>query len=189
MIIFEIIGWFALSAVIMSFIEHQVHQKLMHKRSIEPFRKTFEAHAITHHTKHYLKVFSDEPVPRGEDKEIQMTTAKAPIKALTVAIPLAFISWHGSLAFILTVTFHHWVWNNIHLEMHKPEGKAFSKWPIYKFLARYHWLHHRYPDKNLNVVFPLADYVLGTSAKATEEDERRMHEEFEKPKEKTPVKV
>lgn len=180
----EIIGWFFVSAVIMSFVEHQVHCRLMHKRSIKRYRKTFEAHAITHHTKHYLKVFSDEPVPPGEDKEIRLNIEKAPIKALPIAIPLLLISWKGSLAYILTVTFHHWVWNKIHLEMHKPEQRIFSKWPVYKFLARYHWLHHRYPDKNFNVVFPFADYVLGTSAKATEEDMRRMDEEFEKPKRK-----
>ena len=70
------------------------------------------------------------------------------------------------------------VWNHIHLEMHKPEQRNFSTWPIYRFLARYHWLHHRYPDKNFNVVFPLADYVLGTSACANEVDLQRMQEEF-----------
>jgi len=68
--------------------------------------------------------------------------------------------------------------------MHKPEQRFFSTWPIYKFLARYHWLHHRSPDKNFNVVFPLADYVLGTLAKANAVDLQCMHEEFDtlKPK-------
>ena len=51
--------------------------------------------------------------------------------------------------------FHHWAWNKIHLEM---------------LLARYHCLHHRHLDRNFNVVFPLADYVLGTSVRANEGD-------------------
>ena len=68
------------------------------------------------------------------------------------------------------MTFHHWAWNTIHLEMHKPEHRLFSTWPIYKFLARYHCLHHRHLDRNFNVVFPLADYVLGTSVRANEGD-------------------
>ena len=66
--------------------------------------------------------------------------------------------------------FHHWAWNKLHLEMHKPERRVFSTWPVYTFLARYHCLHHRHLDRNFNVVFPLADYVLGTSARATEAD-------------------
>ena len=52
-------------------------------------------------------------------------------------------------------------------------------WTIYRFLARYHWLHHRYPDKNFNVVFPLADYVLGTRARANDVDLQCMHEQFD----------
>jgi len=65
---------------------------------------------------------------------------------------------------------HHWAWNKIHLEMTKPEQRVFSTWAVYKFLARYHWLHHRYQNKNFNVVFPLADYVLGTNARANRVD-------------------
>ncbi len=76
--------------------------------------------------------------------------------------------------FIAVVTFHHWVWNKIHLEMHKPEQRKFSHWPVYKFLARYHWLHHKYPNKNFNVVFPLADYLLGTSVQASSSDIEQM---------------
>jgi sterol desaturase/sphingolipid hydroxylase (fatty acid hydroxylase superfamily) len=56
----------------------------------------------------------------------------------------------------------------------KPEQRIFSTWPVYKFLARYHWLHHRYRDKNFNVVFPFADYVLGTSVRANAADLKRM---------------
>jgi hypothetical protein len=162
----------------MSFIEHQVHSRLMHKASIAAFKRTFEAHAIVHH-KHYSKIFSDEPVAPGEDKEIRLTVHKAPIKSLPVTALIALISWPGALVFVATVTLHHWLWNKIHLEMHKPEQRGFSRWPVYKFLARYHWLHHRYPDKNFNVVFPLADYVLGTSARANELDRKCMREQLE----------
>ncbi len=46
--------------------------------------------------------------------------------------------------------------------------------PVYKFLTRYHRLHHKYPNKNYNVVFPLADYLLDTSAHATAVDREQM---------------
>ena len=80
------------------------------------------------------------------------------------------MSWEGAVIFVAVVVFHHWACNKIHLEMHKPEQRGFSRWPIYRFLARYHCVHHRHPNRNFNVVFPLADFVLGTSARANDGD-------------------
>ncbi len=180
MFILPIVGWFIMSCGLMSFIEHQVHSKLMHRpnflsRHTAAFKRVFEAHAIVHH-QHYSKIFSDEPVPPGEDKEIRLTLRKAPIKALPFATAIALVSWQGAAVFVAVMWLHHWLWNKIHLEMHKPEQRVFSTWPIYKFLARYHWLHHRYRDKNFNVVFPLADYVLGTSVRANAVDLKCMQQ-------------
>jgi hypothetical protein len=177
MFILQIVGWFIFSCILMSFIEHQVHSRLMHKRTAA-FERAFRAHALDHH-QHYSKIFSDEPVARGEDKEIRLTVHKAPIKAIPVAALIALVSWQGAIVFVAVVCLHHWLWNQIHLQMHKPEQRVFRKWPVYKFLSRYHWLHHRYQDKNFNVVFPFADYVLGTSAKANAADRVRMQEQLE----------
>lgn len=177
MFVLQLSGWILFCCILMSFIEHQVHARIMHRRSIERFRKAFEAHAIFHH-KHYSEIFSDEPVPDGEDKEIRLTTRKAPMKALPFAAIISLVSWQCGLVFIGVVVFHHWAWNKIHLEMHKPEQRGFSRWPIYQFLARYHWLHHRYPNKNFNVVFPFADYVLGTCARPNAVDLKLMEEQL-----------
>ena len=193
MLILQFIGWLVFSCILMSFIEHQVHSQLMHKRNFLSkrnlkYQRTFEAHAIFHHG-HYSKIFADEPVPKGEDQEIQLTVRKAPMKALPFALVIAPFSWQCALIFIGVVTFHHWAWNKIHLEMHKPEQKGFSKWPLYRFLARYHWLHHKYPNKNFNVVFPFADYVLGTNVRPTEAENLAMIEEFETPKSNVKVEA
>jgi hypothetical protein len=174
MFVLELLAWLVFSCVLMSFIEHQVHRKLMHRRNFLSarracFKRMFEAHALFHH-KHYSKIFSDEPVARGEDQEIRLTVRKAPIKAMPFAAPIALVSWEGSAILVAVVVFHHWAWNKIHLEMHKPEQRSFSRWPIYRFLARYHCMHHRHPDRNFNVVFPLADYVLGTRSRANAGD-------------------
>jgi hypothetical protein len=178
MIVLKLLGWFIFSSVLMSFIEHQVHSKLMHKRSIKAFNRAFTAHALDHHKHYTYAEFADEPVPDGEDKEIRLTVRKAPMKALPFAAIIALVSWQGALIFVFTVTLHHWIWNKIHLEMHKPESRGFSRWPAYKFLARYHWLHHKYQNKNFNVVFPFADYVLGTNAKSQPADLVAMPESF-----------
>jgi sterol desaturase/sphingolipid hydroxylase (fatty acid hydroxylase superfamily) len=76
--------------------------------------------------------------------------------------------------FPLVVCMHHVMWNQIHMEMHKPEGRFFAHWPFYKLLARHHYLHHRYPDKNFNVALPVGDILFGTMAKPTEEDWQAM---------------
>ena len=180
MFVAQIAGWLIFSCVLMSFVEHQVHRKLMHRANFlsartASFKRVFEAHALVHHG-FYSKIFSDEPVAPGEDKEIRLTVRKAPIKAIPFAALIALVSWEGAVIFVAVMVFHHWAWNKIHLEMHKPEQRVFSTWRIYKFLARYHWLHHRYQNKNFNVVFPLADYVLGTSARANTVDVKCMQQ-------------
>jgi hypothetical protein len=182
MLILQLAGWLVLSCVLMSFIEHQVHARLMHRRNYfsarsAKYKRVFEAHALVHH-KHYSKIFSDEPVPVGEDQEIRLTVRKAPLKSLPVTIPLALIWWPGAIVFMGVMTLHHWIWNNIHLQMHKPEERVFKHWSAYKFLAEYHWLHHRYPHKNFNVVLPLADYVLGTCARPNQADRACMREQL-----------
>ena len=111
------------------------------------------------------KIFSDEPVAPGEDKEIRLTVRKAPIKALPVALVIALFSWLGAAIFVGTMVFHHWAWNKIHLEMHKPEQRNFSRWRIYGFLARNHWLHHRYPDKNFNELSQKLQELTGSGNK------------------------
>jgi hypothetical protein len=150
-----------------------MHRKNFLSGRATSFKRIFEAHAIVHHG-HYSTIFSDEPVPSGEDKEIRLTVRKAPIKAILFAAMIALMSWQGAAVFVAAMIFHHWAWNRVHLEMHKPEHRVFSPWPVYKFLARYHCLHHRHPDKNFNVVFPLADYVLGTRVQANEGDLKYM---------------
>ncbi|MDX2108146.1 MAG: hypothetical protein SFY67_17255 [Candidatus Melainabacteria bacterium] len=170
--------WVIFSVVLVSFIEHQIHSQLMHRRNWlskrkKSFQRIYEAHALDHH-QHYSKEFCDDPVPPGEDKEIRLNVHKAPIKMFPIALVIGIFSIPCAITFLVVATIHHWIWNKIHLEMHKPEDRAYKHWPIYKFLARHHYLHHQYQNKNFNVVFPFADYVLGTNAHATEIDTAKM---------------
>jgi hypothetical protein len=157
----ESLFWLGLSASLISFVEHQIHSDLIHQKNFlskrtASFRRVFEAHTVVHH-QHYC-----------------LTVHKAPLQAVPIAVAIAFVSLPGAVVFLAVVTFHHWVRNKIHLEMHKSGERFFSTWPTYKFLARHHYLHHRYPNKNFNVVFPFADYVLRTSAHASKDDLAEM---------------
>ena len=179
----SIAGWFVAMVVLMSIIEHQVHARLMHKaprnfllRRSTTRRKIFTSHAVKHH-RQYQSHFHDEPVPPGEDRGIRLNLAEGLLQAIPVSAALWFVSIIAAAMFPLVVCLHHVIWNQIHLEMHKPEGRFFSQWAAYRYVARHHFLHHRHPTKNFNVAFPVGDWLFQTVAVATPEDRQAMESE------------
>jgi hypothetical protein len=179
----SIAGWFVVMVVVMSLIEHQIHCRLMHKmprlaflRNLRARQRIFTSHAVEHHTQ-YRKVFHDEPVPPGEDHGIRLNLGEGLVESLPLVIVLAPFSITGAVMFPIVVSLHHTIWNLIHMEMHKPSKRFFSNWAAYKWAARHHFLHHRYPDKNFNVAFPIGDFLCGTIAKPTEADWEAMRAE------------
>ena len=178
-----IVGWFVVMVVVMSLVEHQVHARLMHKKPRLSFLKNlrarqriFTSHAVEHH-KQYRHAFADEPVPAGHDKGIRLNLLEGLVESLPLSIVLAPFSLTGAIMFPVVVCLHHTIWNLIHIEMHKPEQRFFSKWAAYKMVARHHYLHHRYPDKNFNVAFPIGDFLYGTIARPSAADWEAMRAE------------
>ena len=178
--ILSVIGWFVLMVVVMSIIEHQVHCRLMHKKprfflfkNLTARQRIFTSHAVEHHTQ-YRKHFHDAPLPPGEDRGIRLNVLEGLVESLPLTVPLFFYSVTGAIMFPVVVLIHHTIWNQIHLEMHQPKNRFFANWPAYKMVARHHYLHHRYPDKNFNVAFPIGDYLFNTVAKPSEADWEAM---------------
>ena len=130
MLVLEIGGWFIFSCILASFVEHQVHRDLMHRRNFlsahtAAFKRVFEAHTLLHH-KHYAAIFSDEPVAHGEDREIRLTVRKAPIKAPPFAALIAPVSWLGAAVFVAVMIFHRRASNRIHLECTSLSGGSLA---------------------------------------------------------------
>ena len=178
-----IAAWFVVCVVLMSLVEHQVHCRLMHKkprlsllRNLKARNRIFTSHAVEHHTQ-YRQTFHDDPVPHGEDRGIRLNILEGIVESLPVTIVVAPFSITGAVMFPLVVCLHHVIWNQIHMEMHKPEGRFFANWAAYKSVARHHFLHHRYPDKNFNVAFPIGDFLFNTVAKPTPADWQAMKAE------------
>jgi hypothetical protein len=178
-----IAAWFVVCVVLMSLVEHQVHCRLMHKkprlsllRNLKARNRIFTSHAVEHHTQ-YRQTFHDDPVPHGEDRGIRLNILEGIVESLPVTIVVAPFSITGAVMFPLVVCLHHVIWNQIHMEMHKPEGRFFANWAAYKCVARHHFLHHRYPDKNFNVAFPIGDFLFSTVAKPTAADWQAMKAE------------
>ena len=177
---FQVVAWFVALAVVMSHIEQKVHSRRMHKKprmawtpALKPRMRMFTSHAVEHHTQ-YRKEFHDEPVPHGEDRGIRLNVVEGLVESLPLTLVLAPFTTVGAIVFPVVVCLHHMTWNIVHLEMHQPRGTLFSESRLFKRLARHHYLHHRYPDKNFNVFLLVGDYVFGTMAKPSEADWAEM---------------
>ncbi len=173
----NIVLWFVVWSFAMSFVEHLAHRQFMHRKSLIDrwFPRVFEGHAINHHHKYYRE-FNYEPdeVARKENIKLKILPS-APIALLLAGIIICF-SWRAGVMFLAAVLAHHLIWNAIHEEMHDSKQRFFVNWGAYRFLARYHWMHHKYPGHNFNVVVPLADFVWGTHARPSEKDRVGMAE-------------
>ena len=54
------------------------------------------------------------------------------------------------------------VYETIHWYMHLPKQRSVEYVWWYRRLNGHHLLHHRYMNRNLNVVLPFADMIFGT---------------------------
>ncbi len=90
-----------------------------------------------------------------------------PVLSILASIPtlplcIIFDAWWIALTVCLTVFGYYIVYESIHKFMHLPDKRKIEGSRIYKFLNGHHLLHHRYMNKNFNVVLPLADWLMGT---------------------------
>jgi hypothetical protein len=152
-----------------SIFEWTIHRFIMHKR-FWGVGFAYEKHAITHHgifkadeTYHLLE--------NGDSKHISMPWWSGPVLISILLVPVTFLStllsWWVVLAIFASVCVaYFYVYEYMHLCMHLPEPEGKPRWierrGFFKFLNGHHLLHHRYPEKNLNVVLPLGDLLFGT---------------------------
>src|SRR5262249_36531265 len=53
--------------------------------------------------------------------------------------------------------------------------RCFARTAYFRFLARHHWLHHRYADCNYNLLLG-GDWILRVNRRASAQDLDEMHE-------------
>lgn len=150
---------------VFSFGEWLIHKYMLHGKWLwrhgpSALRFVYQDHAIDHHGNE-----------RNERLPYIDLTAKDYWPLLVpfgVHAVLYFRhGWEGSgvsmLALVIMTVTHCLLWNGMHRAMHGLEpGNWASRLPWYEFLRRHHAGHHIDPRRNLNVVFPIADYVLRT---------------------------
>lgn len=178
------------SLVLMSFVEYYLHGYVLHQKNVLPafLYRWFPAiemerheHSELHHDTYY-KIFNDEPDPQGKDLAQRIgwkTTLIGFVFFLPWMLLVAyFISPVPSIIFAITGLLYVLTWNTIHPEMHQPKHPWWSKlWP-YRFLARYHFVHHAYHREhvfvNENLVLPFVDFLFGRHRTATEAQKAEM---------------
>ena len=156
---------FALGLIWASFFEWTFHRFFMH-RKVRGFTYPFQAHALTHH-----RIFkADETYHLQNPAEahlVPMAWWNGPALVGLCTLPFAAASWLtgrwglacGSL---MACTAYYAAYEWLHWCMHIPKSRKVERGWIFFRLNGHHLLHHRYMNKNFNVVFPLADLCLGT---------------------------
>ena len=156
---------FAAAAVIGSFFEWTLHRLVMHK-PVGKFTYAYRAHTHVHH-----KVFkADHSYHLNDEKDkstIPMAWWNGPVLVAVFMIPfitasLVFGIWAITLGALVSFGGYYGSYEYIHWCMHLPRTRRIERSWVFRRLNGHHLLHHRYMQKNFNVVFPLADLCLGT---------------------------
>lgn len=146
-------------------LEWAIHRFLMH-RPIWKFRYAFHRHALTHH-----RIFKSDDtyhLQREKDKHtIPMAWWNGPALILLATLPSIPFSWwleRWTLSLIVMIACgaYYGIYERVHWCMHLPKERRIEASWFFRRLNGHHLLHHRYMNRNLNVVLPLADLAFGT---------------------------
>jgi hypothetical protein len=154
-----------------SFFEWAFHRYWLHRPWLP--KDVFTAHTLVHHQ---LCKFDDTfHVEEEEQHEaLHFQWWGGPLLCLINVAPWILVSVGLSLAGVqlpyvillvamyLTILLYYVGYEGFHFLMHKPSFPAIENSFYFRFLKKHHRIHHVHMDRNLNVLLPLADFVLGT---------------------------
>ncbi len=151
-----------------SLFEWIYHRYWLHRPWLPP--QMFTAHTLVHHQlcKH------DDTFHVTEEEQEEALTFQwwaAPVLVGINMVPWALLALFKPLGLPWmtvmwgvggVVLLYYFAYEGFHYLMHKPSMPWIERAGFFKFLKNHHRLHHVYMGKNFNVVFPLADVLLGT---------------------------
>ena len=163
--------WCAVGAVagtvLGSFFEWTLHRYIMHRSiMVKLFRYPFERHTLVHH--HIFKAdHTYHLVNESDKKTIPMAWWNGPVLLSVLQSPFLLIAiflhkWGIFCGAAVACTLYFTAYEYMHWCMHLPRKRHVERSGIFFRLNGHHLLHHRYMNKNFNVVLPLADLLLGT---------------------------
>jgi len=154
-----------------SLFEWAFHRYWLHRPWLP--KDCFTSHTLVHHQ---LCKFDDTFQVHDHEQEEALTFAwwGGPVLISINAIPWILLAWGLSAAGIMPFSFllpgvvaatflvYYIGYEGLHYLMHKPGIAWIENSPYFKFLERHHRIHHYRMDKNLNVLLPVADFLLGS---------------------------
>ena len=146
-----------------SFAEWAIHKRLMH-RPLFRFQHFFIGHAKVHHGKYQADstyVVGDRPL-----SDLTFAWWAMPFPVLLhapylIAIAI-WVSVPGAVGILSAFTLYQVSYEYLHYCMHVPRGRWFERTSAFKWIDAHHLQHHRKHNTNLNIVLPIADFLLGT---------------------------
>ena len=165
-------GWFqipviAANLVFANFAIYFIHKELGHR--LRGFAKLFyQRHAKEHH-----RFFSPSAIAWQSPRDLRVVFFPLPLLFVVMAASagvgfgvesLGVADAHASAVFFTTVGYY-LAYETTHFCDHLPEGHPITSIPGLHYMRAHHRGHHdpRHMHRmNFNIVFPLADWVLGT---------------------------
>lgn len=152
-----------------NFVEWGMHKYVMHRlRDVFAVRSIYDRHTRQHH-----QYFTDNDHTISTIKEFRIVFF--PWRVLTVlavfggllslAVAAVFNANAGYITFI-TMIGHYMVYETFHFCCHVPENAFVRNAPFINTIRRHHAAHHNLGimmHVNMNLTFPVADWIMGTS--------------------------
>jgi len=149
--------------------EWGLHKYIMHRPSNIPlFKAVYSRHTLNHH-----QFFTQEEMRFASQRDWRVTffPPYALIVFILMSIPPALvlgwlISPNVGWLLIATTTGMYLIYEFMHFCCHVEENWFVAKMPFVNTLRRHHTAHHDQSlmmERNMNLTFPIADWMFGTS--------------------------
>ncbi|MDJ0896710.1 MAG: sterol desaturase family protein [Alphaproteobacteria bacterium] len=163
--------WLALPLTFLftNIFEWWVHKYVMHRCvDIKGLRAIYERHTLNHH-----RFFTDDEMRFRDHKDWRVTVFPpyALVVFILMSIPAALalgwlISANVGWLFLCTTTGMYLIYEFMHFCCHVDENWFVRNVPLVNTLRRHHTAHHNahlMMEVNMNLTFPIADWLFGTS--------------------------
>ena len=157
-----------------SFAEWVIHVRLMH-HPVFRFSHFFHGHAKVHHGKYQ----ADSTYVVGDRPPSDLTLAwwAMPFPVLFHAPFLAaiaiWVSAPAAVGLLIAFSLYQASYEFLHYCMHVPRNRWFERTSGFRWINAHHVQHHLKHGTNLNVVLPIADYLLRTRRRPHQRAESR----------------
>jgi len=158
-----------LTFLLCNFFEWYVHGQLMHRPShLKLFRAVYSRHTLMHH-----QFFTDSEMRFADHHDWRVTffppysLVVFTLMSILPSLALGYLlSPNVGWLFITTTTSCYLVYEFMHFCCHIEENAFVRNMPFVNTIRRHHAAHHNQSimmDVNMNLTFPIMDWVFGTS--------------------------